>query len=277
MSYTAIQSGLLFTFSKVTSVRQLVAILCVLATYCSPLAAQTSDPMALLPVVTDSLDIGEVAFEPVTGVRDAYAMSELSEPLCNDHHIMMGTDQTISMLSDTIPLPNEDMTEDQMAAYYELLLLADAAYEDRDLLQRVREVAPTLREIQRFDIYQRSKKSSTVWAILLNIIPPTVGNIITDDWAGVGYYAAGLMLNIATGMIKTESSTVRMLLIAPGAAVMIYAVFRPVFKSFGIARFNKDLRDALGIASTASLDLAPVLVPSMASQFTPGVGLRLRF
>lgn len=257
--------------------RQLVAILCVLATYCSPLAAQTSDPMALLPVVTDSLGIGEVAFEPIAGDRNASTMSALSEPLCNDDLIMMGADQTISMLSDTVPLQNQDLTDDQMAAYYEILLLADAAYEDRDLLQRVREVAPSLRDIQRFDVYQRSKKSSNVWAILLNVIPPTVGNIITGDWAGVGYYVAGIMLTSATGMIKTESSTVRMLLIVPGTTVLLYALFRPVFRFFGITRFNNELRDALGVGSTAVLDLAPVLVPSMASQFTPGVGLRLRF
>ena len=233
--------------------------------------------MALLPVVTDSLGIGEVAFDPIAGDRDASTMSELSEPLCNDDIIMMGADQTISMLSDTVPLQNQDLTEDQMAAYYEILLLADAAYEDRDLLQRVREVAPSLRDIQRFDVYQRSKKSSNVWAILLNVIPPTVGNIITGDWAGVGYYVAGIMLTSATGMIKTESSTVRMLLIVPGTTVLLYALFRPVFRFFGITRFNNELRDALGVGSTAVLDLAPVLVPSMASQFTPGVGLRLRF
>jgi hypothetical protein len=174
---------------------------------------------------------------------------------------------------DSTPLQDDQAHYRQSAAYYELRLLADAAYKDRELLTRIREVAPQLTPMQRAVLFERGRKTPTAWAFLLNFFPPMLGSIITGDWAAAGYFWVGALVAGSSGARQNPMWPG----VVIGVAVVIYAVCRPLINTFGISRFNNDLRDALGIASTAMLELAPVLVPSMASQFTPGVGLHLRF
>jgi len=266
------------------AMRHVVTCLIALALFYSSTVAQTEACMEALAVSIDERAMTEPLFEPIAGDAEAWASQVYEDAACDD--VLAATDIATPMMVDSTPVQDDLAYHRQSAAYYELRLLADAVYEDRRFLTRIREVAPQLTPMQRNDIFEKGRKTPTAWAVLLNFWPiPMLGSAITGDWAGIGYGFLGALIaspfvltNLTAGGNSARGySDVYWLYAAPGIALMAYAAFRPLINSVGISRFNKDLRNALGIASTAMLELAPVLVPSMASQFTPGVGLHIRF
>jgi hypothetical protein len=230
-------------------------------------------------VFVDGQAMPEPLFEPIAGDAEAWMSPAVEDVACDD--VIAATDVATPVMVDSTLVQDDQAHYRQSAAYYELRLLTDAAFEDRGLLTRFREVAPKLTPMQRYDIFERGRKTPTAWAVLLNLWPiPMLGSMITGDWAGVGFFYLGALIAypfVMPILVDTGYSDAYRLYAAPGLMLMAYAACRPLINTFGISRFNNDLRDALGIASTAMLELAPVLVPSMASQFTPGVGLHLRF
>lgn len=260
-----------------TEMRYMVSCLVALALFHSSIVAQTDARMEEHTVFTDGHAIPEPFFEPIAGVAEAWTSPAAEDVACD--HVLAAIDIATPVMVESTPLQDDPAYQRQSAAYFELRYLADAAYEDRGLLTRIREVAPQLTSMQRNDIFERGRKTSTAWASLLNFWPiPMLGSAITGDWEGVGYCILGAVIAYPGYMpYAVERGDIDWRFVAPGLALMVYAACRPIINSFRISRFNEDLRNALGIASTASLDLAPVLVPSMASQFTPGVGLHIRF
>jgi hypothetical protein len=258
-----------------TEMRYVVSCLIALALFQTSVVAQTDACMAEHTLSIDGNAMPEPFFEPIAGVAEAWSSPAVEDVACDD--VIAATDIATPVMVDSTPLQDDQAHYRQSAAYYELRLLTDAAFEDRGLLTRFREVAPKLTPMQRYDIFERGRKTPTAWAVLLNVWPiPMLGSMITGDWAGVGLFYLGALI-VMPIWVDTGYSDANRLYAAPGLMLMAYAACRPLIKSIGISRFNNDLRDALGIASTAMLELAPVLVPSMASQFTPGVGLHLRF
>lgn len=255
--------------------RHVVTCLIALALFQTSVVAQTDACMAEHTLSIDGNAMPEPFFEPIAGVAEAWSSPAVEDVACDD--VIAATDVATPVMVDSTPLQDDQAHYRQSAAYYELRLLADAAYKDRELLTRIREVAPQLTPMQRAVLFERGRKTPTAWAFLLNFYPiPLLGSMITGDWAGIGFCFLGGL--IASPFVMDRGySDANWLYAAPGLMLMAYAACRPLINTFGISRFNNDLRDALGIASTAMLELAPVLVPSMASQFTPGVGLHLRF
>ena len=262
-----------------TEMRYIVSCLIALALYHSSIVAQTDACTEEHTVFTDGHAIPEPFVEPIAGVAEAWTSPAVEDVACDD--VLAATDIATPVMVDSTPVQDDQAHYRQSAAYYELRLLVDAAYEDRGLLTRFREVAPKLTPMQRYDIFEKGRKTPTAWAVLLNFWPiPMLGSVITGDWAGVGYCFLGALIAypfVMPNLVDRGYSDANWLYAAPGLTLMVYAACRPLINSFGISQFNEDLRNALGIASTAKLELAPVLVPSMASQFTPGVGLHLRF
>ncbi len=252
--------------------RYLVSCLIALALFQSSTVAQTDACTAAYAVSIDGHAMPEPFFEPIAGDAEAWSSPAVEDVACDD--VLAATDIATPVMVDSTPLQDDQAHYRQSAAYYELRLLTDAAYKDRGLLTRIREVAPQLTPMQRADLFERGRKTPTAWAFLLNFFPiPMLGSIITGDGAAAGYFLVGALVAGSAGMGQKPIWPI----VAIGGALVTYALCRPIFISVGISRFNKDLRNALGIASTAMLELAPVLVPSMASQFTPGVGLHIRF
>jgi hypothetical protein len=262
-----------------TAMRHVVTCLIALALFQSSVVAQTDACTEEHAVFVDGQAMPEPLFEPIAGDAEAWSSPAVEDVACDD--VIAATDVATPVMVDSTPLQDDQAHYRQSAAYYELRLLTDAAFEDRGLLTRFREVAPKLTPMQRYDIFERGRKTPTAWAVLLNVWPiPMLGSMITGDWAGVGYFYLGALIAypfVMPILVDRGYSDAYRLYAAPGLMLMAYAACRPLINTFGISRFNNDLRDALGIASTAMLELAPVLVPSMASQFTPGVGLHLRF
>ena len=260
-----------------TNMRCIVSCLIALALFHSSIVAQTDARTEEHTVFIDGHPMPEPFFEPIAGVVEAWTSPAAEEVACDD--VLAAIDIATPVMVGSIPLQDDPANHRQSAAYYELRYLADAAYEDRGLLTRIREVAPQLTSMQRHDIFERGRKTPTAWASLLNFWPiPMLGSAITGDWAGVGYFLLGAVIAYPGYMpYAVNRGDIDWRFVAPGLALMVYAACRPIINSFGISRFNEDLRNALGIASTASIDLSPVLVPSMASQFTPGVGMTIRF
>lgn len=255
-----------------TEMRFVASCLIALVLFQTSVVAQTDACLAEHTVSIDDHTMPEPFFEPIAGVAEACSSPAVEDVACDD--VLAATDIATPVMVDSTPVQDDQAHYRQSAAYYELRLLTDAAYEDRELLTRIREVAPQLTPMQRADLFERGRKTPTAWAFLLNFWPiPMLGSIITDDWAAVGYMIIGALVAVSAGMGQKPIWPI----VAIGGAVVIYAVCRPIINSVGISRFNKDLSNALGLASTAALELAPVLVPSMASQFTPGVGLHIRF
>jgi hypothetical protein len=262
-----------------TAMRHVVTCLIALALFQSSVVAQTDACTEEHAVFVDGQAMPEPLFEPIAGDAEAWMSPAYEDFACDD--VLAATDIATPVTVDSTPLQDDQAHYRQSAAYYELRLLVDAAFEDRGLLTRFREVAPKLTQMQRYDIFERGRKTPTAWAVLLNVWPiPMLGSMITGDWAGVGYFYLGALIAypfVMPILVDRGYSDAYRLYAAPGLMLMAYAACRPLINTLGISRFNSDLRDALGIASTAMLELAPVLVPSMASQFTPGVGLHLRF